>query len=48
VINAFCLGLAAWLVPGFTVSGFWAAFLGAIVISLVSWLLSALVADSDR
>jgi putative membrane protein len=45
VINAACLGLAAWFVPGFTISGFWAALFGALVISLVSWLLSALLTD---
>jgi putative membrane protein len=45
VLNALCLALAAWLVPGFTVSGFGAALVGAIVISLVSWLLSALLID---
>ena len=45
VINAACLGLAAWVVPGFTISGFWAALFGALVISIVSWLLSALLID---
>ena len=35
VINALVLLLAAWLVPGFHVSGFWAAVAGSIVISLV-------------
>ncbi|MGE0406849.1 MAG: phage holin family protein [Candidatus Korobacteraceae bacterium] len=43
VINALMLELAAWLVPGFTISGFLAAFLGAIVLALVNlvfrWLL---------
>jgi putative membrane protein len=48
VINAICLALVAWLVPGFGVSGFGAALLGALVISLVSWLLSSLLIDKDR
>ena len=48
VVNAICLALAAWLVPGFTISGFWAALFGALVISVVSWLLSVLLTDSDR
>jgi uncharacterized membrane protein YvlD (DUF360 family) len=30
-------------VEGFAVAGFWPAVLGAIVFSIVSWLLSALV-----
>src|SRR6266480_4941477 len=45
VINAICLALAAWLVPGFTISSFGAAFVGALVISITSWLLSALLID---
>jgi putative membrane protein len=48
VINAVCLALVAWLVPGFTISGFGAAFLGALVITLTSWLLSALLIDKKR
>ena len=48
VLNAICLALVAWLVPGFTISGFWAALLGAIVISLVSWVMHAIVSDNRR
>ncbi len=40
VINAFMLKLVAWLIGGITISGFWAAFWGALVISVVSWFLS--------
>jgi putative membrane protein len=40
-------GLLFWMVgewlEGFAVAGFWAGVLGAILFSLVSWLLSALV-----
>lgn len=39
VINALMLELAAYLVRGFQVRGFEAAFLGAIVLSVVSALL---------
>jgi putative membrane protein len=45
VVNALCLGLTAAVVPGFEVSGFWAAFLGALVVSLVSWILNGLLID---
>jgi putative membrane protein len=48
VLNAFCLWLASRLVPGFEVQGFWAAVLGALIISAVSWLVSALVSDAAR
>jgi putative membrane protein len=40
VVNSACLGLAAFLVPGFTIDGFLSAFFGALVVSVVSWLLS--------
>ena len=46
VVNAICLALVAWLVPGFTIHGFLAAFAGALVVSVVSWLVSALIADN--
>ena len=43
VINAVMLKLASAVVPGFEVHGFLAAFLGAIVLSLVNVLLKAIV-----
>jgi putative membrane protein len=43
VINGLLFWAVAELVPGFQVAGFWSAVLGAIVFSLISWLLSALV-----
>ena len=43
VINALMLELAAFLVPGFAVQGFFAAFFGAILLSLVSMLLRFLL-----
>jgi len=49
VINALMLELAsALLSPGFQVHGFLAAFLGAIVLSLVNMLLKAIVAPSKN
>ena len=43
VINGLLFWAVAELVPGFQVAGLWAGVLGALVFSLVSWLLSALV-----
>jgi putative membrane protein len=43
VINGLLFWAVGSLVPGFHVAGFWSGVLGAIVFSLVSWLLSALV-----
>ena len=48
VVNAVCLALVAWVVPGLTISGFGAAFVGALVISAVSWLLHAMLDDTRR
>jgi putative membrane protein len=46
VVNAGLLGLTAWLTPGFSIDGFWAALFGAIVVSLVGMFLSGLI-DKD-
>jgi putative membrane protein len=43
VVNAICFGLTAWLVPGFSVDGFWWALVGALLVSVVSWILNGLV-----
>jgi len=43
VINALMLQLASTLVPGFYVAGFWSAFFGAIVLSIVSMVLYSLI-----
>ena len=48
VINALMLKLASALVPGFEVRGFLAAFIGAIVLSLVSSVLHWLVMPRKR
>ena len=47
IINAFLLMLTSALVSGLHVSGFGAAFVGAIIISIVSWLLSTFVGDDS-
>jgi putative membrane protein len=43
VINALMLELASAVVPGFNVRGFGAAFIGAIVLSIVNLVLKAIV-----
>lgn len=40
VINAVILYFGLRLIPGWTVLGFWDAFWGAIVMSIISWILS--------
>lgn len=48
VINALLLwAVGSGMVPGFQVESFWQAFFGAILISIVSWLLSAFFKGSD-
>ena len=43
VINGLLFWWVGSFVDGFHVSGFWSAFFGAIVYSLISWLLSMLL-----
>jgi putative membrane protein len=43
VINGLLFWFVGSFVQGFVVQGFWAGFIGAILFSLVSWLLSALL-----
>ena len=45
-INAFLLLLSAELVPGFQVDGFFAAFLGALVIGVINLLLGSVFGDA--
>jgi len=40
VINASMLKLVAWVIPAFHVEGFWIAVGGALVISVISFLLN--------
>jgi putative membrane protein len=47
VLNGLLLLLVPSVVVGFHVDSFWSAFWGAIVISLISWLLSAFFRGSD-
>ncbi|HXP35878.1 MAG TPA: phage holin family protein [Chthoniobacterales bacterium] len=47
VINALMLKFVSEIVPCFKVHGFWSAIFGAIIISFVSWLLSAFFRGSD-
>ena len=43
VINALLFWFVASFVDGFQVSGFWAAFFGAILYSLITWAANALL-----
>ena len=46
VLNAIMMGFTSWVARqleiGFEVDGFWAAFVGAIIVSVVSWVLTQL------
>jgi putative membrane protein len=48
VLNALCLWLTSALVKGFEVTGFWSALLGALLVSIVSFILNAFVSDTGR
>ena len=48
VINGLLFWFVGSFIEGFTVAGFWAGFFGAILFSIVSWALSALVLKGDK
>jgi putative membrane protein len=48
VINAAMLGIVAWMLEGFRVSGFWSALLASLVVSLTSWLASGLISSNGK
>ena len=48
VINGLLFWLVGSFIEGFTVAGFWPGFFGAIVYSIVSWALSALLLSSKK
>jgi putative membrane protein len=48
VLNAGMVALVAWVVPGFTIAGFWTAVGTAIIVSLVSWAASGLIGPSGK
>jgi putative membrane protein len=48
VLNAGMVGLVAWLVPGFTISGFWTALGASVIVSIVSWAASSAIGTSGR
>ena len=45
VINALMLMFASSLLSGFTVTGFWAAFFGAVVLAIVNMVIRSLIAS---
>ncbi|PYJ70591.1 MAG: hypothetical protein DME76_04925 [Verrucomicrobia bacterium] len=47
ILNGLLLLVVPSIVGGFHVDSFWSAFWGAIVISIVSWILSAFFRGSD-
>jgi putative membrane protein len=45
IINGLMLGLVAFFVPGFHVNGLLGAVIGSVLVSIVTWILSATVGD---
>ncbi|MFB5267953.1 phage holin family protein [Paenibacillus enshidis] len=42
VVAALVLLLVGWIVPGFSVGGFWSALILAIVIAVIGWIIEAM------
>lgn len=45
VINALMLIITSKLIPGFNVDGFWAAVIGSLLISIVSWVINMFTSE---
>ena len=48
VVNAAMLGLVAWLLPGFHLTGFRAALLASLIVSVTGWIGSWLIGSRGR
>ncbi len=48
VVNAAMFGLVAWMLPGFSVDGFFSALFGWLIVSIVSWLASGFIGPKGR
>jgi putative membrane protein len=48
LVNGVAFALAAWVVPGFDVGGFWWAVLGALVVGLISWFIGMFTREPAR
>ena len=46
-INALIFYYGLRWIPGFTVPGFWPAFWGALVVTIISWILSLIIRESE-
>ena len=47
ILNALLFWFAGELVPGFHIGGFWNAFFGSIIVSIVNWAFSTLLRGGD-
>lgn len=47
VINTFVLYIVAWLTPAMQITGFWQALLAAIILSIISTILSSVLGRRD-
>ncbi len=48
VINALMFWMVSGLVEGFAVPDFWTAFWGALIYSLLTWMVSLALSDKDN
>ena len=48
VLNALLFWLVAEIVKGFNVAGFWAAFLGSLMYSVITLMVNWLIADNKK
>ena len=48
IINALMIKMVSGVIPGFDVIGFWTAIFGALIVSIISWLLNSFIGPGGR
>jgi putative membrane protein len=48
IINGIIFYFVLKLLPGWHIPGYWAAFWGAIIVSLISWVVSVIIKDVEK
>lgn len=48
IVNTAMVSFVAFIMPGFSLAGFWTAFIFAIILSAVTWLIEGLLKEVRR
>jgi putative membrane protein len=48
IVNAAMVGLVAWFLPGFNITGFWPAFWTALIVGITGWIGSWFIGSKGK